>query len=74
MESAMRRFIKNALFTGNVRAGMAASLAVRPIAAADTKDDQSVLQADQTRRFSPLQLRCQNRKATIAAKAAARKR
>ena len=46
MESAMRRFIKNALVTGIVCAGMAATLAVRPIAAADTKDDSSVLQAD----------------------------
>ncbi len=46
MESAMRRFITNALVTGIVCAGMAASMGVRPIAAADSKDDPSVLQAD----------------------------
>ena len=46
MESATRRFITNALVTGIVCAGIAGILAVRPIAAADTKDDPSVLQAD----------------------------
>jgi hypothetical protein len=46
MESAMRRCFANALVTGIVFAGMAASLTVRPIAAADTKDDPSVLQVD----------------------------
>src|ERR1700693_3482433 len=46
MESAMRRFLTNALVTGLLFAGIAASLTVRPTAAADTKDDPSVLQAD----------------------------
>ena len=46
MESTMRRFITNAFVTGIVCAGMAVSLGVRPIAAADGKDDPSVLQAD----------------------------
>ena len=37
MDSALRRFITNAFVTGIVYAGMAASLAVRPIAAAVPK-------------------------------------
>ncbi len=46
MECAMRRFLTNALVTGIVCAGMAFSMAVQPVAAADTKDDPNVLQAD----------------------------
>jgi hypothetical protein len=46
MESAMRRFITNAFVMGIVCAVMASSPVVRPVAAADSKDDPSVLQAD----------------------------
>ena len=42
----MRSFFRNALLTTIVCAGMAASLGVQPVAAADVKDDPSVLQAD----------------------------
>lgn len=42
----MRRFLANALVIGIVFAGMAGALLVRPAAAADSKDDPSVLQAD----------------------------
>lgn len=46
MENAMRRFLKNALVIGVVYAGLAVALLPRPAAAADTKDDPNVLQAD----------------------------
>jgi len=46
MESVMRRFILNALVMGLVWIGMAASLLIQPLAAADIKDDPGVLQAD----------------------------
>ncbi len=42
----MRRLITSALAVGIVCAGMAAILTIRPIAAADSKDDPNVLQAD----------------------------
>ena len=42
----MRHFITSALIMGFVSTGMAASLTIRPISAADIKDDPKVLQAD----------------------------
>ena len=46
MENAMKCFLTNALVIGIVFAGMAGALPIRPVAAADSKDDPSVLQAD----------------------------
>ena len=42
----MRRFLRKVLVIGIAYAGMAGALQIRPIAAADSKDDPSVLQAD----------------------------
>jgi hypothetical protein len=46
MEITLRRFITNAFVIGIVCAVMAGALQIRPVAAADSKDDPSVLQAD----------------------------